>query len=286
MIFFLSKLNKHLVVVLRRRGAGVNNNYCDSTLTDDEEEDPSSSASTTNVLSVYAADHNGASSPTKKKKRNNKAPTTPSSTTTTTTPTTTPSKKNTPRRVVVTFNAVMSLRLTLHINDYYNDEIDACWYRRDEYQKMRSQVLRFDAARNQLVPLSDDDEGMLMPPEQDSTELYCSQGLERYTRTGCSQQQERFHSILAVQKAVLLEGERKKRLHHHQECNEDASSTSSSSSSGTLFSARTKKIKGLLYERRNKNASHSRTPAPPTTRPSTLYAQKSKATRDRLFNDL
>jgi hypothetical protein len=96
-----------------------------------------------------------------------------------------------PRRTVA-FSQTVSARTTLHVNNYTDDEIDACWYDDCEKEMMRKEV------RSVVTLLKN---GML---EQD-TEQYCRRGgLECHTQEVALQ---RLKNRTAVLEAVLEEQE-------------------------------------------------------------------------------
>ena len=69
----------------------------------------------------------------------------------------------------ITFSEAVKVKKTIHINNYTDDEIDACWYSNEECQRIRSDV----KYAIQLV-----NNGLL---EQD-TEQYSRRGVECKTR--------------------------------------------------------------------------------------------------------
>ena len=91
----------------------------------------------------------------------------------------------------VTFNQTVSVRKTLHINNYSNDEVFACWYNDDEFKAIRKGV-KF------AVSLLKD--GLL----EEDTEYHCQRGLELHTRKGANR---RLQNKRAARGAVLIEQE-------------------------------------------------------------------------------
>jgi hypothetical protein len=74
-----------------------------------------------------------------------------------------------PRRTVA-FSQTVSIRKTMHVNNYSDDEVDACWYSAYEFDRMRKDV-RFAAKLLQ--------NGML---EQDTADKCCRRGVEHLER--------------------------------------------------------------------------------------------------------
>jgi hypothetical protein len=77
-------------------------------------------------------------------------------------------KKNTTKRTVRFSKDGNTLRYTLSVYHYYADEIEACWYREEDYTEIRN------GCRKQIKKL---DQGETLKDKK-----YCSRGLESYTR--------------------------------------------------------------------------------------------------------
>jgi hypothetical protein len=106
-------------------------------------------------------------------------------------PNTTKAPLNPKPRRTVAFSEAVTIRTTLHVNNYTDDEIDACWYDDYENEMMRKEM------RSVLILLQN---CML---EQD-TEQYCRRGLECHTREVALQ---RLKNKTAVLEAVFEEQE-------------------------------------------------------------------------------
>jgi hypothetical protein len=105
------------------------------------------------------------------------------------TPNTTKAPLNPKPRRTIAFSQTVSVRTTLHVSNYTDDEFDACWYNDYEFDMIRKEM------RYVLTLLKN---GML---EQD-TEQYCRRGLECHTPEVALQ---RLKNRTAVREAVLDE---------------------------------------------------------------------------------
>jgi hypothetical protein len=91
----------------------------------------------------------------------------------------------------VTFSQSVSVRKTLHINNYADDEVQACWYDDDECKAIRTDI-KF------AVSLLND--GLL----EEDNEYNCQRGLELHTRKGADR---RLQNKRTLREAVLTEQE-------------------------------------------------------------------------------
>ena len=73
----------------------------------------------------------------------------------------------------ITFNTRVSVRRTLHIANYSDEEVNACWYSSKEYSSIRNTV------RETIYMVED---GKVS--EADDCEMFCRRGLEGFTSEG------------------------------------------------------------------------------------------------------
>jgi hypothetical protein len=107
-----------------------------------------------------------------------------------------PNEKKTPAkpepRRTVAFSHTVSVRKTMHVDNYSDDEFDACWYNNYEFDMMRKKV-RYAAKLLQ--------NGML---EQDTADKCCPRGVEHLLRKVAL---KRIRKRVAARDAVLEEQE-------------------------------------------------------------------------------
>lgn len=101
------------------------------------------------------------------------------------------SSLNVPSRHSVHFEERVRVRKTIHLNEFSDDEIDACWYSDQEFNSMRAEV-RFAA---DLI-----DQGLL---ETDNTN-YCRRGAEEHAPLQSRLRRKIKHAL----RAAVLEEQR------------------------------------------------------------------------------
>jgi hypothetical protein len=93
----------------------------------------------------------------------------------------------------VTFNKNAQMRLTIHINDYTAEEGEACWYRREDYIKMRNDV------RCTVNMIEEEEKNFAVVFDDVQC---CSRGCENMTQNGAKRKLKRRRKAIT---AVLSE---------------------------------------------------------------------------------
>ena len=75
----------------------------------------------------------------------------------------------------VSFEPTATMRLALHVNNYTDDEYDACFYSHDDYRFFKSDVKR---------SVRKFEKKMMINKSQQSNKFSCPRGIESFTREG------------------------------------------------------------------------------------------------------
>jgi hypothetical protein len=98
----------------------------------------------------------------------------------------------------VVFKERVIIRKILHIDDYYDEEIEECWYSHEESEIFREEALA-------LAQLAKDDGRIPLSSQEnnDDSPIHCLRGLEMYT--GSKQAKRRHQRKAAIRWALLKE---------------------------------------------------------------------------------
>ena len=109
------------------------------------------------------------------------------------------SNKKNKRKTVVSFTKMVAQYHVLHLNDYTDDEIDACWYERCEMKAMKHEVKRTVKKIVNGTPLNDENDKFLGE---------CAIGLEGFTPDGSqiklSQRRDAIDALLDEQDDQIM----------------------------------------------------------------------------------
>ena len=89
----------------------------------------------------------------------------------------------------VTFAKTASMRLALHVNNYTDDEYDACWFTPEDYQQFKKEIIR-------TARIMDNSNDRRLP------KALCTRGVESKTKEGMKL---RYKNVQTAKLAVLGE---------------------------------------------------------------------------------
>ena len=117
-------------------------------------------------------------------------------------PSSPPSVGKRPLSSRVTFCPTAKMRLTLHINDYTNDEIDASYYSREDYSGFRQDV----KSTIDLMDVGAEIKNIHCNPKQSECSDVCERGADHYTKeaikTRFSIRRATYSAVFKAQDAV------------------------------------------------------------------------------------